>query len=100
MKSTRSDIYIDLLKILLERHGMSVIDLDGAVSVYDENCSILYQNNYSLKPDPGLDEPSHFETLQSALAFARSVILSGESWSDQCEKIIGDALAIRPEEES
>ena len=30
--------------------------------------------------------------LRHALAFARSVIKSGESWTEQCETIIGGAL--------
>lgn len=46
MTSTREQIYIDLLRIILERHGMSVIDLDDEVSLYDENCNLLYVNNY------------------------------------------------------
>lgn len=31
--------------------------------------------------------------LYEALCFARSVIKSGESWTDECEKVIGGALA-------
>jgi hypothetical protein len=30
--------------------------------------------------------------LMEALAFARSVIKSGEPWTDECERIIGGAL--------
>jgi hypothetical protein len=30
--------------------------------------------------------------LREALAFARSVIKSGESWTDTCERVIGGAL--------
>ena len=31
--------------------------------------------------------------LREALAFARSVILSGEPWTPECDRIIGGALS-------
>lgn len=34
--------------------------------------------------------------LREALAFAASVIKSGERWSDECERIIGGALSGEP----
>ncbi len=34
--------------------------------------------------------------LHQALAFAAAVIASGESWSKQCEDIIGGALGRKP----
>lgn len=32
------------------------------------------------------------DQLRSVLAFAASVIKSGEPWTDQCERVIGGAL--------
>lgn len=36
-------------------------------------------------------------TLEQTLAFFRSVILSGESWTDECERIYRAVLAQRRE---
>lgn len=35
------------------------------------------------------------EVLSRALAFASSVIKSGESWTNTCERVIGDALGTK-----
>ena len=39
------------------------------------------------------------DELHEALHFARSVIKSGEPWTDMCESVIGNALALSDEEE-
>ena len=40
--------------------------------------------------------PKHAAALEmyEALKFARSVIQSGEPWTDTCEKVIGGAIAL------
>lgn len=49
-----------------------------------ENMTVLRKQAEELKEE--------CRKLRHALAFARSVIKSGESWTEQCETIIGGAL--------
>jgi hypothetical protein len=38
-------------------------------------------------------DAAEISRLRQALAFARSVMLSGEPWTSECERIIGGALS-------
>lgn len=81
---------------ILARHrlasdALATLRTEAIAKSVDEIPALMNALRYGRELDA--ERLARISLLQRALAFAQSVIKSGESWSPTCDEIIGGALA-------